>query len=44
MFKANGQPGFTPLDAFQAAPQAQIFVSAIDARIADAEGKASSED
>jgi ATP-dependent exoDNAse (exonuclease V) beta subunit len=41
---ANGQPGFTPLDAFHAAPKDGLCVAAIDVRVADAEGKASSED
>jgi exodeoxyribonuclease-5 len=41
---ANGQPGFTPLDAFHAAPKDSLCVAAIDVRVADAEGKASSED
>jgi exodeoxyribonuclease-5 len=40
----NGQPGFTPLDAFHAAPKDGLCVAAIDVRIADAQGKASSED
>ncbi len=41
---ANGQPGFTPLDAFHAAPKDRLCVAAIDVPVADAEGKASSED
>ena len=41
---ANGQPGFTPLDAFHAAPKDGLCVAAIDVRVADAEGKATSED
>ena len=41
---ANAQPGFTPLDAFHAAPMNSLSVAAIDVRIADAQGKASSED
>ena len=41
---ANAQPGFTPLDAFHAAPKVGLCVAAIDVLIADAQGKASSED
>jgi len=41
---ASAQPGFTPLDAFHAAPKGGPCVAAIDVRIADAQGKASSED
>jgi exodeoxyribonuclease-5 len=41
---ANGQPGFTALDAFHAAPKVGLSVAAIDVRVADAQGKASSED
>ncbi len=40
----NGQPGFTPLDAFHAAPEEGLCVAAIDVRIADSQGRASSED
>jgi exodeoxyribonuclease-5 len=41
---ATGQPGFTALDAFHAAPKDGLCVAALDVRIADAQGKASSED
>jgi ATP-dependent exoDNAse (exonuclease V) beta subunit len=41
---ANAQPGFTPLDAFHPAPKDGLSVAAIDVRIADAQGNASSED
>jgi ATP-dependent exoDNAse (exonuclease V) beta subunit len=41
---ASGQPGFTPLGAFHAAPKQGLCVAAIDVRVADAQGNASSED
>ena len=41
---ANGQPGFTSLDAFHVAPTSGLSVAAIDIRVADAQGKASSEE
>src|SRR5579859_2272527 len=41
---ANGQPGFTPLDAFHSGPKDGPCVAAVDVRVADAQGNASSEE
>jgi exodeoxyribonuclease-5 len=41
---ASGQPGFTPLDAFHAASTDGLCVAALDVKVADAQGCASSEE